>query len=214
MKRFVAILLLLSMVLSCLLLAGCEQKKSTLWDNDEERFDELRRVCNLTTVKFTIHKNVISSVVRSTFFDLFDLPVDWFDYQFTVEYDAQVEVGVKIQSIDVTPPATENGMYLVTVVLEKPSILSTSVVPESVNEESVVAYNANTHVVADGKVSLELLSEALRLAQEDLVQYVSEKELNFSTAVKNAKTMIEAFVAHIGEQNGRDYRVTYTYSES
>ena len=120
MKRFVAILLLLSMVLSCLLLAGCEQKKSTLWDNDEERFDELRRVCNLTTVKFTIHKNVISSVVRSTFFDLFDLPVDWFDYQFTVEYDAQVEVGVKIQSIDVTPPATENGMYLVTVVLEKP----------------------------------------------------------------------------------------------
>lgn len=182
-------------LISAVLLSGCQ--RSDPKPQIELQEQEMRAICNLAVMKCYYH-NVASYYEKDAEGVLF-----WKkDKHFWIEYDGIVELG-----IDGTQLTMDVDGENVTITLPEAKVLTAPTVDSaSLTADSYYVDSTSAPITQEDETT------AFQMAQEALQEKAEKDSATLAQAEAHVKTVLQNYVKRVGEQLGKDYKLSFQSS--
>lgn len=193
MKKIQSLILIL---IISLLLCSCGKK------NEEPKIEQIRAICELTTVK--AYYNNVAKSVKDAGRKNWIIPEK--DREFWIEYDGVAEIGIDMKKV--TMKVKDET---VCVTMPDAEILRTYIVRETFNEDSYKISADNWW--NKNKITTEDQLGAVNKAQDEMKIKVAENIMLFERAENVAKETIKNYIKKIGEIAGVELNIEWKKSK-
>lgn len=211
--------LLICMLLLICLLASCQTtpdspanttEAPSVTPKAEQKIEEkeIRRLCQLSTVKCKVHAFVKATKEETSIFVKIVNPDAATNY--IVEYDGQFDIVVDFISISLDKETNQ-----VTATISKSYLDESSC---QVDEHSLslypnIAYDEDGLFLTKEMLGVNDCNEILSQATTELKEMAKSAKQNFDIAEENAKTLIENYIKEIGKINETTYDIVFSYAD-
>lgn len=192
MKRKNIVILI---VLLLLVITGCGKKNADV----KPSLSQVRNISDLATVKAYYHN--VAKVEKKKgqgLTHLFEV-----DRKYWIEYTGVVKIGIKMSSI--TIDEKEN---VVTINMPRAEILSHHC--ENYNDDSIYK---NEDGFNENKIEDSEINEAIKKADEEMLEKVKNNQSLFNRAEDGAEKLIQNYIEQVGKISGKKYEVKFVYGE-
>lgn len=192
MKRKNIVILI---VLLLLVITGCEKKNTDV----KPSLSQVRNISDLATVKAYYHN--VAKVEKKKgqgLTHLFEV-----DRKYWIEYTGVVKIGIKMSSITI-----DEKDNVVTINMPRAEILSHHC--ENYNDDSIYK---NEDGFNENKIEDSEINEAIKKADEEMLEKVKNNQSLFNRAEDGAEKLIQNYIEQVGKISGKKYEVKFVYGE-
>ena len=192
MKRKNIVILI---VLLLLVIAGCGKKNADV----KPSLSQVRNISDLATVKAYYHN--VAKVEKKKgqgLTHLFEV-----DRKYWIEYTGVVKIGIKMSSITI-----DEKDNVVTINMPRAEILSHHC--ENYNDDSIYK---NEDGFNENKIEDSEINEAIKKADEEMLEKVKNNQSLFNRAEDGAEKLIQNYIEQVGKISGKKYEVKFVYGE-
>lgn len=192
MKRKNIVILI---VLLLLVITGCGKKNADV----KPSLSQVRNISDLATVKAYYHN--VAKVEKKKgqgLTHLFEV-----DRKYWIEYTGVVKIGIKMSSITI-----DEKDNVVTINMPRAEILSHHC--ENYNDDSIYK---NEDGFNENKIEDSEINEAIKKADEDMLEKVKNNQSLFNRAEDGAEKLIQNYIEQVGKISGKKYEVKFVYGE-
>lgn len=192
MKRKNIVILI---VLLLLVIAGCGKKNADV----KPSLSQVRNISDLATVKAYYHN--VAKVEKKKgqgLTHLFEV-----DRKYWIEYTGVVKIGIKMSSITI-----DEKDNVVTINMPRAEILSHHC--ENYNDDSIYK---NEDGFNENKIEDSEVNEAIKKADEEMLEKVKSNQSLFNRAEDGAEKLIQNYIEQVGKISGKKYEVKFVYGE-
>lgn len=192
-QKFVALLLVVSVLLSCTscgILAGSRDA--------EPKIDEMKAICELSVMECYYH-NV------AKYEDEDAAGILWWqkDKRFWIEYGGVVKLG-----IDASLVTMEIQDERITITMPEAKVLDCRVDEKELTKDSYVVDKGSAKVTAEDEI------KAFEDAQRQLAETAAGDKTLLLGAQNRAKKLLEEYIKNIGSQLGKNYVIDWVYLDA
>lgn len=190
-KRFAAFCLVV-----CMLFSACGKKEET--PKEDLSLTQMKSICELATLKCYYHN--VAKITK-------EKNVLWWDTtaELWIEYSGIVKLGVDITNLDM-----QVNQNQVTITMPKAEVLSCQVDQTSLDKDS---YYTNREGLGAEKINADDQTEAIKTAQENMLENVRSDESLLQQAQNRAQELLEQYVKNVGNAMGKTYEVSFVAAE-
>ena len=192
MKRKNIVILI---VLLLLVITGCGNKNPDV----KPSLSQVRNISDLATVKAYYHN--VAKVEKKKgqgLTHLFEV-----DRKYWIEYTGVVKIGIKMSSITI-----DEKDNVVTINMPRAEILSHHC--ENYNDDSIYK---NEDGFNENKIEDSEVNEAIKKADEEMLEKVKNNQSLFNRAEDGAEKLIQNYIEQVGKISGKKYEVKFVYGE-
>ena len=192
MKRKNIVILI---VLLLLVITGCGKKNADV----KPSLSQVRNISDLATVKAYYHN--VAKVEKKKgqgLTHLFEV-----DRKYWIEYTGVVKIGIKMSSITI-----DEKDNVVTINMPRAEILSHHY--ENYNDDSIYK---NEDGFNENKIEDSEINEAIKKADEEMLEKVKNNQSLFNRAEDGAEKLIQNYIEQVGKISGKKYEVKFVYGE-
>lgn len=192
MKRKNIVILI---VLLLLAITGCGKKNPDV----KPSLSQVRNISDLATVKAYYHN--VAKVEKKKgqgLTHLFEV-----DRKYWIEYTGVVKIGIKMSSITI-----DEKDNVVTINMPRAEILSHHC--ENYNDDSIYK---NEDGFNENKIEDSEINEAIKKADEEMLEKVKNNQSLFNRAEDGAEKLIQNYIEQVGKISGKKYEVKFVYGE-
>lgn len=192
MKRKNIVILI---VLLLLVITGCGKKNTDV----KPSLSQVRNISDLATVKAYYHN--VAKVEKKKgqgLTHLFEV-----DRKYWIEYTGVVKIGIKMSSITI-----DEKDNVVTINMPRAEILSHHC--ENYNDDSIYK---NEDGFNENKIEDSEINEAIKKADEEMLEKVKNNQSLFNRAEDGAEKLIQNYIEQVGKISGKKYEVKFVYGE-
>lgn len=192
MKRKNIVILI---VLLLLVITGCGKKNLDV----KPSLSQVRNISDLATVKAYYHN--VAKVEKKKgqgLTHLFEV-----DRKYWIEYTGVVKIGIKMSSITI-----DEKDNVVTINMPRAEILSHHC--ENYNDDSIYK---NEDGFNENKIEDSEINEAIKKADEEMLEKVKNNQSLFNRAEDGAEKLIQNYIEQVGKISGKKYEVKFVYGE-
>ncbi len=192
MKRKNIVILI---VLLLLVITGCGNKNPDV----KPSLSQVRNISDLATVKAYYHN--VAKVEKKKgqgLTHLFEV-----DRKYWIEYTGVVKIGIKMSSITI-----DEKDNVVTINMPRAEILSHHC--ENYNDDSIYK---NEDGFNENKIEDSEINEAIKKADEEMLEKVKNNQSLFNRAEDGAEKLIQNYIEQVGKISGKKYEVKFVYGE-
>lgn len=192
MKRRNIVILI---VLLLLVITGCGKKNADV----KPSLSQVRNISDLATVKAYYHN--VAKVEKKKgqgLTHLFEV-----DRKYWIEYTGVVKIGIKMSSISI-----DEKDNVVTINMPRAEILSHHC--ENYNDDSIYK---NEDGFNENKIEDSEINEAIKKADEEMLEKVKNNQSLFNRAEDGAEKLIQNYIEQVGKISGKKYEVKFVYGE-
>lgn len=192
MKRKNIVILI---VLLLLVITGCGKKNVDV----KPSLSQVRNISDLATVKAYYHN--VAKVEKKKgqgLTHLFEV-----DRKYWIEYTGVVKIGIKMSSITI-----DEKDNVVTINMPRAEILSHHC--ENYNDDSIYK---NEDGFNENKIEDSEINEAIKKADEEMLEKVKNNQSLFNRAEDGAEKLIQNYIEQVGKISGKKYEVKFVYGE-
>ncbi len=192
MKRKNIVILI---VLLLLVITGCGKKNADV----KPSLSQVRNISDLATVKAYYHN--VAKVEKKKgqgLTHLFEV-----DRKYWIEYTGVVKIGIKMSSITI-----DEKDNVVTINMPRAEILSHHC--ENYNDDSIYK---NEDGFNENKIEDSEINEAIKKADEEMLEKVKNNQSLFNRAEDGAEKLIQNYIEQVGKISGKKYEVKFVYGE-
>lgn len=192
MKRRNIVILI---VLLLLVITGCGKKNADV----KPSLSQVRNISDLATVKAYYHN--VAKVEKKKgqgLTHLFEV-----DRKYWIEYTGVVKIGIKMSSITI-----DEKDNVVTINMPRAEILSHHC--ENYNDDSIYK---NEDGFNENKIEDSEINEAIKKADEEMLEKVKNNQSLFNRAEDGAEKLIQNYIEQVGKISGKKYEVKFVYGE-
>lgn len=192
MKKIIALLLSLVVLLSC---SACGKKEEEKDINMEPQVSQMKAICELSVMDCYYH-NVAKFTEKDAEGALF-----WKkDKHFWVEYSGIVKLGVDVSQVVIEVTGTD-----IVITLPEAKVLGCKVNSSSLNKDSFIIDKDSAKVTAEDEIA------AYEMAQSKLEETASNDKTLLANAQQRAQALLEDYIANIGNAVGKNYTIKWVY---
>lgn len=188
MKKFICILLCLSMILS----TACEKKEKK---DVKPESSQMKMICELATLECYYHNVAKYSEKDASGFWLWEK-----DKKFWVEYSGVVKIGVDASLIDIKVKGDK-----VSISLPVAKVLSSQVDEATLTKDSFIVADDSAAITADDQ------TDAYKKAQRKMVEEASKDKALLANAQQRAQSLLEQYVKNIGDAVDKEYTIEWNF---
>lgn len=192
MKRKNIVILI---ILLLLVITGCGKKNADV----KPSLSQVRNISDLATVKAYYHN--VAKVEKKKgqgLTHLFEV-----DRKYWIEYTGVVKIGIKMSSITI-----DEKDNVVTINMPRAEILSHHC--ENYNDDSIYK---NEDGFNENKIEDSEINEAIKKADEEMLEKVKNNQSLFNRAEDGAEKLIQNYIEQVGKISGKKYEVKFVYGE-
>lgn len=158
----------------------------------------MKSICELATLKCYYHN--VAKITK-------EKDVLWWDTtaELWIEYSGIVKLGVDITNLDMQVDQNQ-----VTITMPKAKVLSCQVDQTSLDKDS---YYTNREGLGAEKINADDQTEAIKTAQENMLENVRSDESLLQQAQNRAQELLEQYVKNVGNAMGKTYEVSFVSAE-
>ena len=182
-------------VLLLLVITGCGKKNPDV----KPSLSQVRNISDLATVKAYYHN--VAKVEKKKgqgLTHLFEV-----DRKYWIEYTGVVKIGIKMSSITI-----DEKDNVVTINMPRAEILSHHC--ENYNDDSIYK---NEDGFNENKIEDSEVNEAIKKADEEMLEKVKSNQSLFNRAEDGAEKLIQNYIEQVGKISGKKYEVKFVYGE-
>ena len=182
-------------VLLLLVITGCGKKNTDV----KPSLSQVRNISDLATVKAYYHN--VAKVEKKKgqgLTHLFEV-----DRKYWIEYTGVVKIGIKMSSITI-----DEKDNVVIINMPRAEILSHHC--ENYNDDSIYK---NEDGFNENKIEDSEINEAIKKADEEMLEKVKSNQSLFNRAEDGAEKLIQNYIEQVGKISGKKYEVKFVYGE-
>lgn len=189
---------LLGMIIVLLMIPSCNSVNSSVTPPSATIMKkEIQNIAELSTVKCKVHLNGTGEKTVKSAIDIFGK--GWFssDYPVVFGYDAEFEVGVTIDNVEID----ETGQTVL-VKLSEPKITRCEILKGADQEKEypMIVYDKEEKIIKEKKqATLSERNEIRNDAEKMLRERLEETKPNFDLAEQTAKELISSYVHSVSD---------------
>lgn len=192
-KRIIAMVLTLTMLILCTSCGSINESKQ----NTEIKplVSQMRTICELATVECYYH-NVAKYKEEDA------EGILWWkkDKHFWIEYSGIVKIGIDMSLVNISIKDDK-----VTITLPPAKVLSSKVDEMTLTEDSFIIDGNSAEIDSEDQTL------AFKEAQDNMVRSASEDTVLLASAQQRAQTLLEDYVANIGNAVNKQYTIEWIY---
>lgn len=180
----------------CMLFSACGKKEEE--PKEDLSLTQMKSICELATLKCYYHN--VAKITK-------EKDVLWWDTtaELWIEYSGIVKLGVDITNLDMQVDQNQ-----VTITMPKAKVLSCQVDQTSLDKDS---YYTNREGLGAEKINADDQTEAIKTAQENMLENVESDESLLQQAQNRAQELLEQYVKNVGNAMGKTYEVSFVAAE-
>lgn len=180
----------------CMLFSACGKKKEA--PKEDLSLTQMKSICELATLKCYYHN--VAKITK-------EKDVLWWDTtaELWIEYSGIVKLGVDITNLDMQVDGNQ-----VTITMPKAKVLSCQVDQTSLDKDS---YYTNREGLGAEKINADDQTEAIKTAQENMLENVQSDESLLQQAQNRAQDLLEQYVKNVGNAIGKTYEVSFVTAD-
>lgn len=180
----------------CMLFSACGKKEEA--PKEDLSLTQMKSICELATLKCYYHN--VAKITK-------EKEVLWWDTtaELWIEYSGIVKLGVDITNLDMQVDGNQ-----VMITMPKAKVLSCQVDQTSLDKDS---YYTNREGLGAEKINADDQTEAIKTAQENMLENVESDESLLQQAQNRAQELLEQYVKNIGDAMGKTYEVSFVSAE-
>ncbi|MBU5476504.1 DUF4230 domain-containing protein [Eubacterium sp. MSJ-21] len=180
----------------CMLFSACGKKEEA--PKEDLSLTQMKSICELATLKCYYHN--VAKITK-------EKDVLWWDTtaELWIEYSGIVKLGVDITNLDMQVDGSQ-----VTITMPKAKVLSCQVDQTSLDKDS---YYTNREGLGAEKINADDQTEAIKTAQENMLENVQSDESLLQQAQNRAQDLLEQYVKNVGDAMGKTYEVSFVTAE-
>lgn len=180
----------------CMLFSACGKKEEA--PKEDLSLTQMKSICELATLKCYYHN--VAKITK-------EKDVLWWDTtaELWIEYSGIVKLGVDITNLDMQVDGNQ-----VTITMPKAKVLSCQVDQTSLDKDS---YYTNREGLGAEKINADDQTEAIKTAQENMLENVQSDESLLQQAEQRAQELLEQYVKNVGNAMGKTYEVSFVIAE-
>ena len=180
----------------CMLFSACGKKEEA--PKEDLSLTQMKSICELATLKCYYHN--VAKITK-------EKDVLWWDTtaELWIEYSGIVKLGVDITNLDMQVDGSQ-----VTITMPKAKVLSYQVDQTSLDKDS---YYTNREGLGAEKINADDQTEAIKTAQENMLENVQSDESLLQQAQNRAQDLLEQYVKNVGDAMGKTYEVSFVTAE-
>lgn len=180
----------------CMLFSACGKQEEA--PKEDLSLTQMKSICELATLKCYYHN--VAKITK-------EKDVLWWDTtaELWIEYSGIVKLGVDITNLDMQVDQNQ-----VTIAMPKAKVLSYQVDQTSLDKDS---YYTNREGLGAEKINADDQTEAIRMAQENMLEEVNADNSLQQQAQNRAQELLEQYVKNIGDAMGKTYVVSFVIAE-
>ena len=180
----------------CMLFSACGKKEEA--PKEDLSLSQMKSICELATLKCYYHN--VAKITK-------EKDVLWWDTtaELWIEYSGIVKLGVDITNLDMQVDGNQ-----VTITMPKAKVLSCQVDQTSLDKDS---YYTNREGLGAEKINADDQTEAIKTAQENMLENVQSDESLLQQAQNRAQDLLEQYVKNVGDAMGKTYEVSFVTAE-
>lgn len=188
--------LFLLCLVTTMLLTACGKKEEE--PKQELSVTQMQSICELAALKTYYHN--VAKITK-------EKEVLWWDTtsELWIEYSGTVKLGVDIAGLDMQVDGEQ-----VTITIPQAKVLSCQVDQTSLNQDS---YYTNREGLGAEKIKADDQTEAIKTAQENMLESVEADDSLLQQAQKRAEELLEQYVKNMGDAMGKTYVVNFVTVE-
>lgn len=176
----------------CMFFSACGKKEEA--PKEDLSLTQMKSICELATLKCYYHN--VAKITK-------EKDVLWWDTtaELWIEYSGIVKLGVDITNLDMQVDGNQ-----VTITMPKAKVLSCQVDQTSLDKDS---YYTNREGLGAEKINADDQTEAIKTAQENMLENVQSDESLLQQAQNRAQDLLEQYVKNVGDAMGKTYEVSF-----
>lgn len=180
----------------CMLFSACGKKEEA--PKEDLSLTQMKSICELATLKCYYHN--VAKITK-------EKDVLWWDTtaELWIEYSGIVKLGVDITNLDMQVDGNQ-----VTITMPKAKVLSCQVDQTSLDKDS---YYTNREGLGAEKINADDQTEAIKTAQENMLENVQSDESLLQQAQNRAQDLLEQYVKNVGDAMGKTYEVSFVTAD-
>lgn len=180
----------------CMLFSACGKKEEA--PKEDLSLTQMKSICELATLKCYYHN--VAKITK-------EKDVLWWDTtaELWIEYSGIVKLGVDITNLDMQVDGNQ-----VTITMPKAKVLSCQVDQTSLDKDS---YYTNREGLGAEKINADDQTEAIKTAQENMLENVQSDESLLQQAQNRAQDLLEQYVKNVGNAIGKTYEVSFVTAD-
>ena len=180
----------------CMLFSACGKQEEA--PKEDLSLTQMKSICELATLKCYYHN--VAKITK-------EKDVLWWDTtaELWIEYSGIVKLGVDITNLDMQVDQNQ-----VTITMPKAKVLSYQVDQTSLDKDS---YYTNREGLGAEKINADDQTEAIRMAQENMLEEVNADNSLQQQAQNRAQELLEQYVKNIGDAMGKTYEVSFVIAD-
>ena len=180
----------------CMLFSACGKKEEA--PKEDLSLTQMKSICELATLKCYYHN--VAKITK-------EKEVLWWDTtaELWIEYSGIVKLGVDITNLDMQVDGNQ-----VMITMPKAKVLSCQVDQTSLDKDS---YYTNREGLGAEKINADDQTEAIKTAQENMLENVESDESLLQQAQNRAQELLEQYVKNVGNAIGKTYEVSFVAAE-
>lgn len=188
--------LFLLFLVTTMLLTACGKKEEK--PKQELSVTQMQSICELAALKTYYHN--VAKITK-------EKEVLWWDTtsELWIEYSGIVKLGVDIAGLGMQVDGEQ-----VTITIPRAKVLSCQVDQTSLNQDS---YYTNREGLGAEKIKADDQTEAIKTAQENMLESVQSDESLLKQAQQRAQELLEQYVKNVGDAMGKTYEVSFVIAD-
>lgn len=180
----------------CMFFSACGKKEEA--PKEDLSLTQMKSICELATLKCYYHN--VAKITK-------EKDVLWWDTtaELWIEYSGIVKLGVDITNLDMQVDGNQ-----VTITMPKAKVLSCQVDQTSLDKDS---YYTNREGLGAEKINADDQTEAIKTAQENMLENVQSDESLLQQAQNRAQDLLEQYVKNVGNAIGKTYEVSFVTAD-
>lgn len=180
----------------CMFFSACGKKEEA--PKEDLSLTQMKSICELATLKCYYHN--VAKITK-------EKDVLWWDTtaELWIEYSGIVKLGVDITNLDMQVDGNQ-----VTITMPKAKVLSCQVDQTSLDKDS---YYTNREGLGAEKINADDQTEAIKTAQENMLENVQSDESLLQQAQNRAQDLLEQYVKNVGDAMGKTYEVSFVTAD-
>lgn len=180
----------------CMFFSACGKKEEA--PKEDLSLTQMKSICELATLKCYYHN--VAKITK-------EKDVLWWDTtaELWIEYSGIVKLGVDITNLDMQVDGNQ-----VTITMPRAKVLSCQVDQTSLDKDS---YYTNREGLGAEKINADDQTEAIKTAQENMLENVQSDESLLQQAQNRAQDLLEQYVKNVGNAMGKTYEVSFVTAD-
>ena len=180
----------------CMFFSACGKKEEA--PKEDLSLTQMKSICEMAPLNCYYHN--VAKITK-------EKDVLWWDTtaELWIEYSGIVKLGVDITNLDMQVDGNQ-----VTITMPKAKVLSCQVDQTSLDKDS---YYTNREGLGAEKINADDQTEAIKTAQENMLENVQSDESLLQQAQNRAQDLLEQYVKNVGNAIGKTYEVSFVTAD-